>query len=244
VALALVLHIGAFVLARSAERAPRHLDTTPIEVAVEPSAPPEAAPKPAPVEAHAPAPAPVPVKRWTRETDDDPYRNASVPTPTKAARVLTADPRSDEPVDLPTVVSGEGTAVGGVQSEEGRGDRITIQREASLRGTPGAGGTGPAKPPAAGPDMSRPIALLGGAAWKCPFPPEADGDQIDRSVVAVLVTVAPDGAASAVGVVTDPGHGFGRAARACALARRYQPALDRSGKPVSSTTLINVRFTR
>jgi protein TonB len=48
-----------------------------------------------------------------------------------------------------------------------------------------------------------------------------------------------------VKVVSDPGFGFGRAARVCALSRRYTPALDRTGSPtVSATPPIKVRFTR
>jgi len=45
--------------------------------------------------------------------------------------------------------------------------------------------------------------------------------------------------------VSEPGHGFGRAARMCALTKRYTPALDRDGNPVVGTTPpINVTFTR
>ena len=45
--------------------------------------------------------------------------------------------------------------------------------------------------------------------------------------------------------VEDPGHGFGRAARMCALAHRYQPGLDKNGAAaVATTPPFNVRFTR
>jgi protein TonB len=48
-----------------------------------------------------------------------------------------------------------------------------------------------------------------------------------------------------VKVVSDPGHGFGRAARMCALGRRYTPGNDRAGQPITGTTPpIKVRFTR
>ena len=60
-----------------------------------------------------------------------------------------------------------------------------------------------------------------------------------------MVTVRPDGSPLSVKVVSDPGHGFGRAARMCALGRRYTPGLDREGKPMVGTLgPINVRFTR
>ena len=86
--------------------------------------------------------------------------------------------------------------------------------------------------------------LAGSSTWSCPFPPEADADQIDEAVVTVQVTVRPDGSALSASVVSDPGHGFGRAARACALGRRYQPALDRSGSPTAASAPVNVRFNR
>jgi periplasmic protein TonB len=47
-----------------------------------------------------------------------------------------------------------------------------------------------------------------------------------------------------VRLVRDPGHGFGRAARACALARSYAPALDTGGKPIASRLKVEVRFVR
>jgi protein TonB len=93
-------------------------------------------------------------------------------------------------------------------------------------------------------DRSRPVGLVGGPSWSCPFPPEADEEQIDHAVVVVQVTVDADGRASSASVVREPGHGFGRAARACALARRYQPAFDRSGSPVVASSVVNVRWNR
>jgi protein TonB len=88
------------------------------------------------------------------------------------------------------------------------------------------------------------VALVGGTTWNCPFPPEADAEEINHAVVTVQVTVRPDGSALTATVVTDPGHGFGRAARLCALGRRYQPALDRTGAAIVSSAPINVHFNR
>ena len=78
--------------------------------------------------------------------------------------------------------------------------------------------------------------LSEGGNWACPFPPEADAEQIDYARVGVVVTVGPDGLAKSVTVTTDPGHGFGAAARRCAQGQRYQPGLDSTGKPVTRTT--------
>lgn len=192
-----------------------------------------------------PEPAPKPAPKAIAPKDDDPYKNLPPPAPAQAAKVLVAKEDPDEPKDLTgnTVVTGEGTATYGQQSADGKGDKPTMARNASLQGQPGGKGTGD-KPAASGEDRSRPIGLVGGASWNCPFPPEADAEQIDQAVVTVQVTVRPDGSALSASVVVDPGHGFGRAARVCALAKRYTPALDRAGNPVLSSHPVNVRFNR
>ncbi len=48
---------------------------------------------------------------------------------------------------------------------------------------------------------------------------------------------------SDVKVLTDPGRGFGRAAKNCAKNRRYERALDASGKATTETKLYSVHFT-
>jgi protein TonB len=46
-------------------------------------------------------------------------------------------------------------------------------------------------------------------------------------------------------VVRDPGHGFGRAARQCAMQKRYNTAQDRDGTSIAGQTKpFNVRFNR
>jgi hypothetical protein len=96
-------------------------------------------------------------------------------------------------------------------------------------------------PPRAEGDKSRSIGLLPGGVQPCQFPPEAD---LDTAIVSVRVTVQPDGTASDASIVSDPGHGFGAAARTCALAGRYQPALDRSGTSVRASEIVHLRFHR
>ncbi len=113
-----------------------------------------------------------------------------------------------------------------------------------MGGVPGGvggvlGGALPSPPP------SPKAALAGSSAWTCPFPPEADAAKVDSAVVTLVVTVSATGKPIKVMVVQDPGSGFGRAARSCALARTYKPAVDDQGKPIeSSTPPIRVRFTR
>ena len=199
------------------------------------------APEPEPV----PEPAPKPAPKAEAPKEDDPYKNLPPPTPAQAAKVLVQKEDPDEPKDLTgnTVVTGDGSATYGQQSAAGTGDKPTMAQNASLQGKPGGKGTGngPAAPDV---DRSRPIGLIGGATWNCPFPPEADAEQIDQAVVTVQVTVRPDGTALSATVTANPGHGFGRAARTCALARRYTAALDRVGNAVLSSTPVNVRFSR
>jgi len=204
----------------------------------------EKVPEPPPPE---PEPVPPAPKQAAPPKDDDPYKNLP-PPPAKAAEILTRKENPDDPVDLTDrgTVTGDGGVLGGQQSGWGQGDRLTTSPLAALTGVPGGQATAIAPPPPPPPaeDRSRAVGLAGGSTWNCPFPPEADAEQIDQAVVTVQVTVKPDGSALAATVVSDPGHGFGRAARICALARRYTPAQDRAGTPVLSSTPVNVRFSR
>jgi protein TonB len=82
-------------------------------------------------------------------------------------------------------------------------------------------------------------------SWSCPWPPEADAERIDEQTVVIKVVVAPSGAVHAATVVSDPGHGFGPAAIACALRHRFTPARDRNGRPVrAESPSVVVHFTR
>ena len=163
--------------------------------------------------------------------------------------MLTQEPKPDEPVDLTgnTIVQGNADSyAGGFTATNGTGTGAVAQMP-SPTGAPG--GTGPARaappPPPPTPDRSRAASLGGGAEWSCPFPPEADTAQIDEAYVTLQVDVGADGSPSAVRVVSDPGSGFGREARRCALAKRFQAALDHDGNPVSGMTRpFRVHFSR
>jgi len=43
---------------------------------------------------------------------------------------------------------------------------------------------------------------------------------------------------------TPSAQGFGAAAKSCMLSKRFTPALDRQGRPVSTAVRVNVRFRR
>jgi periplasmic protein TonB len=93
-------------------------------------------------------------------------------------------------------------------------------------------------------DLSRTAQLAGSGEWRCPFPPEADADQVDEAAAVIDVIVGPEGKAQRATILQDPGHGFGREARACAMREGYVPALDRDGKAVASSKKFRVKFER
>lgn len=181
----------------------------------------------------------------------DPAQAAPPPPAAQAGKVLTAPADPNEAVDLTgnTFVTGDGKEyVGGVTAAAGTGSTATYNPAATVGGKPGGTGTGPVSSAPVvqqGPDRSKPPGIAGGSWSSCDFPPEADQDQVDYAVVIIVVTVRTDGSAQSVKVMSDPGHGFGRAARMCALSKKYSPAMDRDGNPaVGTTPPIHVTFTR
>lgn len=184
--------------------------------------------------------------------DEDPYEEEDAPpAPAEAGAVLTQEPSEDDPLIFDDgFVSGAGTGdTYGMVSAKGTAKKATHNRNAKVGGREGGTGKGDGKgkkkPGKKKPSKARPPGLVGGTSWKCPFPPEANTEQIDSAAAVIVVTVRPDGTPRSVKIVSDPGHGFGRAARMCALGRRYKPGLDRDGNPTTaSSPPITVRFTR
>jgi protein TonB len=206
-----------------------------IEVVKEPEAPPEPEKPPEPEPEQ-----PKPVVK-----DDTPP--PPPPAPAEAAKVLTSDPDPNGPVDLTnTFVTGSGsTYAGGSTSSQGTSKTAVYNPAAANTGVPGGTGTGPAPPAPKKDDKSRAPGLLGSSDWNCPFPGEADAEQIDQAFVLIQVKVKPDGSAESVSIVQDPGHGFGREARKCAMLKKYSPGLDPDGNPIGGMSKpIRVRFDR
>jgi periplasmic protein TonB len=170
------------------------------------------------------------------------------PPAAEAAKVLTANADPDEPLDLTgnTFVTGNGEKyVGGTTTSNGTAKKAVYDPNAR-----GSAAPPPPPPPkkveAPAADLSRPP-MPSSQDWgnSCPWPAEADQEQIDYAVVVLAVTVGPDGRAVSVSVQTDPGHGFGASARRCAMGKQYTPGLDSRGQPVTKTTPpIRIRFTR
>jgi periplasmic protein TonB len=191
-------------------------------------------PPPPPPDAKAPPPPP----------PDDPYKEPP-PAPAEASDVLTAE---GDGVELPwAIVDKDGSHASGSGYSSAQGTaKGHVDRPATIGGTEGGTGTGePQPPPPPRKSQRRAADYKGGTDWNCPFPSQADLEQIDLAYVVLVVTVGPDGKAKTVQVQSDPGYGFGPAAKRCAMARRYQAALDDDGNAITATMRpIRVRFHR
>jgi protein TonB len=212
------------------------------DIEVDKPAPPPPPPDP-PKEEPKPEPEPI-AKPEPKEIKEEP---PPPPAAAEAAKVLTQEPAKDEPLDFTgnTFVQGTGSTYAGGTTQAGGTSKTAVYKTAAVAtGVPGGTGTAPV-PVAPRIDRSRAAALSGSTDWDCPFPAEADAEQIDNSAVIIQVKVRPDGTAENVNVLQDPGHGFGREARKCAMRKRYNAAFDVDGNPIAGMTKqIRVRFSR
>jgi periplasmic protein TonB len=216
----LAVFLGARVVRHAAER---ETVTQMIEVDLPPAAEPVAeAPR------SKPARLPAPPK---------PTAEAPPPAAAQAAQVL-AD--ADEIIDFgDAVVVGKGDRyAGGVTEAAGTASHAVRDTRARASGVEAATGAAPAA------DRSRPPRLAGGAEWDCPFPPESDQLGIDHAVVTLRIEVGADGRVAGVRATSDPGDGFGREARRCAMDKPWDAGLDRAGNPTVAVAVVNVRFDR
>jgi len=229
--LALSEALGAPVANWSAEMAARIHDAISRERAVDLSPPP---PPPPPVE---PPPRAAPVVSAPRPVHATPARAAAPSAPAQAGKLTAV---SNAPADFTGaafVVGGAATFPGGVTATSGK---------ATAPGTSGAPAGNSGGDAVRGRAASRARAVsLDQAAWSCPWPAEADAEQVNERTVVLRVRVQPDGRAETVEVVSDPGFGFGAAARACALGTRFEPARNGDGQPIVALSApIRVHFYR
>jgi protein TonB len=187
-----------------------------------------------------PPPPPPPPPRVTRAPKEPPQPAEPTlapppPAPAQAGTVVAAEDDSQQPVEFTDIVAGQGPGfAGGVTATDGTSSKAVHAANVVRGGAPG--GTGQSLARSVGPPA---------LDWSCPWPPEAEDLAMDEETVVLRVTVRPDGAVTAVEVMTDPGHGFGRVARECARAYRFPPALDDGGHPiVAMSPPIRVTFTR
>jgi len=161
------------------------------------------------------------------------------PPPAQAARILARAAHDGEPVDMTgAFVVGEGDVyAGGTTTSEGTSHRAVPAPETSAPAATTA-------PRPTGPDRSRPVTLPE-TEWSCPWPPEAEDLDVDDAAAVIRVVVRADGHVESATLVSDPGSGFGRAAIACALRTRFDPARDREGRAIPAPSpSIRVRFVR
>jgi protein TonB len=200
--------------------------------------PPPPPPPPAPERTAEPAPPPKAAPR------DEPDESEPAPEAAQAGAILTQEAEEDEPDDYDDtfVTSDNDSYAGGMTANLGKSISAVYGLGARPGGTPGGTGSAePAKP--ATPDHSRSASYGTNSMWDCGFPWEAERDRITHALARIDVTVKADGTAESVEVIFDPGHGFGRAAKACALRQHYVVALDHDGHPTKgSTGVFAVRF--
>jgi periplasmic protein TonB len=204
--------------------APARSETIEVELPPPPAPPPDPDPDPDPEPQPRPRPRAAP-------------REAPPPAAAQAGRVVEAP---DEVLDFGDTVVASQAAVhaGGVTESGGTSAQAVRDGNARASGVEGGTGTSP------GGDLSQLPRLAGGMEWDCPFPIEADTAGVDRAVVNLRVEVGAEGRVKAVEATSDPGHGFAREARACALRKRWSPAVDRAGRVVAAAVLVKVRFER
>jgi protein TonB len=184
------------------------------------------------------------------EPDDPPPRERAAaartrqgrvpsPPPAQAGAILARAADPNAPVDLGDgFVTGEGAVYAGGRTTSTGTSREAVRDEVKAAPRPRAR---PQPPP---PDRSHAVALAD-EDWACPWPPEADADEVDERLVVVRVVVRPDGSVESARLVSDPGHGFGPAALSCARRSRFVPARDEKGTPIrAESPPVRVRFTR
>lgn len=215
-----------------------------IEIPVDvepPPPPPPVEPPPDPPSAKA---APEPIDRAPR-----PAAAKALPDAARAGRTLVAEPTatpSPEVADF-TLVQGTGDSfAGGTTTARGTSDRAV--RGAVDDGSPRASASAPAAvnaaPSAPAVDLSKPASAAGGD-WSCSSLFPSDPDAPDRAAVTLVVEVDPSGRAGTIHVTSDPGHGFGDAARRCARGQSFVPAKGPDGSSVAGKTRpFVVRFSR
>ncbi len=213
----------------------------------EPDAEPEAKPEPEPREkTPIAAKSAKPDPTADAKTKDDPYGDDPPPAAAEAAAVLH---QGDEGDDLTgwTIVNKDGSKStgGGYTSGNGSAKHAVGDPRASSKGKEGGHGTtGDGQAGAKRVDHSRPAMPLDRRLSDCPFPAQADMEQIDHAVVDVTVTVDATGRATNARFLADPGYGFGGQARRCALSMRYESALDAEGSAIPGATTLPFRFNR
>jgi len=168
---------------------------------------------------------------------------AKAPEPAAPAAVAAAEPVPVQPVTpVATVDAGAAGASSIVVPASPPGARSSVPGVIAARAP--APVRGPTTAGAINVDRSRRAGLADSARWDCPFPSEAESEGIERAKAVLRVEIDALGQPKKVDVTDDPGHGFGREARRCAMRRRWTGRLDRSGAPAADAVTVVVSFER
>jgi len=228
-AFALVSHLGTSLGPWSAEMAARIHEAIAMERAVEVTPPPPPTPPP-------PASAPeTPQLAVSRSSRTPRAQTARATPPAQAGQIVAAAPAPADFTDMVFIVGSGNSYSGGTTTSAG------TSRKAALGGVAPEASKGA---PTGAPSRARSV-LLDQSGWNCPWPAEADADQVNEQTVVLQASVRADGRADKVDILSDPGFGFGAAARLCALRTRFEPARDGTGQPiVARSPPIRVHFFR
>jgi biopolymer transport protein ExbD len=90
------------------------------------------------------------------------------------------------------------------------------------------------------PQQSVPMLASGSDSFKCEVHQHVD--DLQRKSAFIAIHVGPDGVAQTVDILEDPGSGLGEAARTCAMAQTYRPAVDATGKPTTGVKKLRLFF--
>lgn len=149
---------------------------------------------------------------------------------------------ADEPAQASNAAQ-EGAALGLAANAGAAGEGSSAAASAGSASL-GHGGLGHGEPGAAGAGLMRGPGLIAyGSPCRQYFPAQA---RADVGEVQIEVTVDEGGHARASNVLAEmpKGHGFGRAASACADHLRFNPALNRDGARVAGRAKLLLRFRR
>jgi outer membrane biosynthesis protein TonB len=250
VVFALGVHLGVIALSpREAALAAVPAVPTEVEIFVPPppAEPEPEPPEPEPVQAvMAVRPKPV-VREAPKKEEAPPPKAAEEAPPPPAAPTPEVVEKPSEPA--PALVAAAGT---------GPSDHTIVQSATGSFGGRGTGGAGVPGGTGTGIGGSK-NGVVGGTGtsaaqpvtlslkdWRCPWPEDAEYEDFDQQTVSIRVVVDVDGRVEKADVLKDPGFGFGRAVRDCALRQRaFVPAKDSSGRSIKAISPpINVRFVR
>ncbi len=158
-----------------------------------------------------------------------------------AAAVVTRLDDPADPVDMTGFVVGTATAYAGGTTASSGTSTNAVRSQTGINGD-GNGQSAPSNEPVV--DRTRPPGVVGDTEWNCPFPREADEARIRSATAVIRVAVDATDQVVRVEVIRDPSHGFGEAARRCAMSKTWRAARNAAGQPVAGTVTVRVRFIR